>query len=216
MAFQLPSLPYPKDALEPSIDATTMEIHHGKHHNTYVTNLNKALEGKSDLDGKTIEDLCAHLDQLPADIRTAVRNNGGGHYNHSLFWTIMAPKGRGGDGKSGGGEPTGTIGEAIKKSFGSLADFKTKFADAATKRFGSGWAWLGVDGKGGLIITSTPNQDNPLMKEAEVQCTPILGLDVWEHAYYLKYQNRRPDYIAAWWDVVNWKAVEERYERATG
>jgi Fe-Mn family superoxide dismutase len=209
MAFQLPSLPYSKDALEPSIDATTMDIHHGKHHNAYVTNLNKALEGKPELEGKTVEDLCAHLDQLPADIRTAVRNNGGGHYNHSLFWSIMAGKGHG-----GGGDPEGTIGEAIKKAFGTLADFKTRFTDAAVKRFGSGWAWLGVDAKGGLVMTSTPNQDNPLMKEAEVQCTPILGLDVWEHAYYLKYQNRRPDYIAAWWDVVNWKAVEERYTKA--
>jgi len=206
VTFQLPPLPYPKDALEPSIDATTMEIHHGKHHNAYVTNLNKAIEGKDDLAEMTIEEMCAQLDRVPQDIRAAVRNNGGGHLNHSMFWTILAPKGKG-----GGGEPTGAVADGIKKAFGTFADFKTKFADAATKRFGSGWAWLGVDAKGGLIITSTPNQDNPLMKEAETQCTPILGLDVWEHAYYLKYQNRRPDYINAWWDVVNWKAVGERY-----
>jgi Fe-Mn family superoxide dismutase len=209
VAFQLPPLPYPKDALEPSIDATTMEIHHGKHHNAYVTNLNKAIEGKDELADMSIEDICAHLDRVPQDIRAAVRNNGGGHFNHSMFWTILAPKGKG-----GGGEPTGPVADAIKKSFGTFADFKTKFADAATKRFGSGWAWLGVDSKDGLIITSTPNQDNPLMKEAEMPCTPILGLDVWEHAYYLKYQNRRPDYINAWWDVVNWKAVGERYANA--
>lgn len=208
MAFQLPPLPYPNDALEPTIDAKTMEIHHDKHHGAYVTNLNKALEGKADLEKMTIEQLCASLDKVPQDIRMAVRNNGGGHYNHSLFWTLMAPKGK------GGGEPSGAVGEAIKKAFGCFADFKTKFADAGTKRFGSGWAWLGVKGDGSLVITSTPNQDNPLMKEAEVQCTPFLGLDVWEHAYYLKYQNKRPDYITAWWDVVNWKAVEERYAKA--
>ena len=165
---------------------------------------------KADLEKMTIEQLCAGLDKVPQDIRAAVRNNGGGHYNHSMFWTLMASKGK------GGGEPGGALADAIKKAFVSFADFKTKFADAGVKRFGSGWAWLGVKSGGGdaLVITSTPNQDNPLMKEAEVQCAPILGLDVWEHAYYLKYQNKRPDYITAWWDVVNWKAVEERYAAA--
>ena len=209
MAFQLPPLPYPKDALQPSIDAMTMEIHHGKHHNAYVTNLNKALEGKPELEALTIEQLCGSLERVPQEVRGAVRNNGGGHFNHGLFWTIMAGKGKG-----GGGDPGGMIGPAITKAFGSFADFKTRFADLAVKRFGSGWAWLGVDAKGGLCMCSTPNQDNPLMKEAETQCKPILGLDVWEHAYYLKYQNRRPDYIAAWWDVVNWSAVDERYAKA--
>lgn len=211
MPFTLPPLPYAKDALEPVIDAMTMEIHHGKHHNAYVTNLNNAIAGKSDLEAMTIEQLCANLDKVPQDIRMAVRNNGGGHYNHSLFWTILAPKGKG-----GGGEPTGTLADAITKSFGSFGDFKTKFADAAVKRFGSGWAWLGRKADGSLVITSTPNQDNPLMKEADVQCTPLLGLDVWEHAYYLQYQNRRPDYVAAWWDVVNWPAVVERWRAAGG
>ena len=209
MAFTLPPLPYPADALEPSIDKATMEIHHGKHHNAYVTNLNNAIAGKADLEKMTIEQLCASLDKVPADIRGAVRNNGGGHFNHSMFWTIMAGKGKG-----GGGEPSGALADAITKAFGSFADFKTKLNDAGVKRFGSGWAWLIVDGKGGLAITSTPNQDNPLMKEAEVQGKPILGVDVWEHAYYLKYQNRRPDYLNAWWDVVNWKAVEERFAKA--
>ncbi|HWB19090.1 MAG TPA: superoxide dismutase [Phycisphaerales bacterium] len=210
MAFTLPSLPYAPDALEPSIDSQTMQIHHGKHHNAYVTNLNNAIAGKSDLESMSIEQICASLDKVPQDIRGAVRNNGGGHYNHSMFWTILAPKGKG-----GGGEPSGPLADAIKKSFGSFADFKTKFAEAATKRFGSGWAWLGVDEKKTLVITSTPNQDNPLMKGlVDVSCAPILGLDVWEHAYYLKYQNRRPDYITAWWDVVNWSAVAERYSKA--
>jgi superoxide dismutase, Fe-Mn family len=207
MAFTLPDLPYKSDALEPVIDKMTMEIHHGKHHNAYVTNLNKAIEDKPDLQKMSIEEICSNLDKVPQDVRVAVRNNGGGHYNHSLFWTLMAPKGT-----AGGGEPSGALADAMKKAFGSFADFKTKFADAGTKRFGSGWAWLGVKaGDGSLVITSTPNQDNPLMKEAEVQCKPVLGLDVWEHAYYLKYQNKRPDYITAWWDVVNWKEVERRF-----
>ncbi len=201
VAFQLPPLPYPKDALEPSIDATTMEIHHGKHHNAYVTNLNKAIEGKDELADMSIEDICAHLDRVPQDIRAAVRNNGGGHFNHSMFWTILAPKGKG-----GGGEPTGPVADAIKKSFGTFADFKTKFADAATKRFGSGWAWLVLDG-GKLAIVSTPNQDNPV-SDGQV---PILGNDVWEHAYYLKYRNVRPDYVKNWWDVVNWDQAAENY-----
>ncbi len=209
MPFTLPPLPYAKDALEPAIDAQTMEIHHGKHHNAYVTNLNNAIAGKSDLEAMSIEELCANLDKVPQDIRSAVRNNGGGHYNHSLFWTILAGKGKG-----GGGEPKGALADAISKAFGSFADFKTKFADAGVKRFGSGWAWLGRKADGSVVITSTPNQDNPLMKEADVQCTPLLSLDVWEHAYYLKYQNRRPDYIVAWWDVVNWTAIEQRFEGA--
>lgn len=212
MAFTLPNLPYPHDALEPTIDKATMEIHHGKHHNAYITNLNKAIEGspgRADIEKMSIEDICANLANIPADIRGAVRNNGGGHFNHSMFWTIMAAKGSG-----GGGEPSGALAEAIKKSFGSFADFKTKLADAGVKRFGSGWAWLIVDKSKNLAITSTPNQDNPLMKEAEVQGTPILGVDVWEHAYYLKYQNRRPDYLAAWWDVVKWTEVAARYAKA--
>jgi Fe-Mn family superoxide dismutase len=219
MAFTLPPLPYAKDALEPSIDAMTMEIHHGKHHNAYVTNLNNAIAGKADLEKMTVEQLCGNLDKVPADIRAAVRNNGGGHYNHSLFWTLMAPKGKG-QGGGGGGEPTGPLADAIKKDFGSFAEFKTRFADAAVKRFGSGWAWLCVKSSGSgkaefsLGITSTANQDNPLMKESDVQGAPLLGVDVWEHAYYLKYQNRRPDYLAAWWDVVNWSAVAERFAKA--
>jgi Fe-Mn family superoxide dismutase len=209
MAFTLPPLSYPPDALEPVIDKMTMEIHHGKHHGAYVTNLNKAIEGKPDLEKMTVEQLCASLDKVPQDVRAAVRNNGGGHYNHSMFWTLLASKGNG-----GGGEPSGVVAEAIKKAFGSFADFKTKLNDAGVKRFGSGWAWLIIDSKGALAITSTPNQDNPLMKEAEMPGQPILGVDVWEHAYYLKYQNRRPDYLNAWWDVVNWKAVEERFAKA--
>jgi Fe-Mn family superoxide dismutase len=216
MAFTLPDLPYRFDALEPVIDAKTMEIHHDKHHAAYVTNLNKALEGKSEFEKMPIEDLCANLAKVPADVRGAVRNNGGGHFNHSMFWTLLAPKnsgGGGGAGNGGGGEPTGPLADAIKKAFGSFADFKTKFADAGAKRFGSGWAWLIVDGSGNLAITSTPNQDNPLMKEAEMQGKPILGLDVWEHAYYLKYQNRRPDYMAAWWDVVKWSEVAARFAK---
>ncbi len=209
MAFQLPPLPYPADALEPVIDAKTMEIHHGKHHGTYVDKLNKALEGQPQLASKSIEELMASLSSVPENIRGAVRNNGGGHFNHSLFWTIMSPPGKG-----GGGQPTGELAKAIDSAFGSFDGFKTKFAEAAANRFGSGWAWLGKkDGK--LVVCSTPNQDNPLMKGiSECECTPVLGLDVWEHAYYLKYQNRRPDYVSAWWGVVNWNAVAQRFANA--
>jgi Fe-Mn family superoxide dismutase len=220
MAFKLPDLPYKFDALEPVIDAKTMEIHHGKHHGTYVTNLNNAIAGKPDLEKMAIDELCRNLDKVPQDIRTVVRNNGGGHYNHGMFWTLLAPKGASG---GGGAKPTGPLNEAINKSFGSFDDFKKQFADAATKRFGSGWAWLGVAGAGAgaeaggggkLVITSTPNQDNPLMKGAvDTPCEPILGLDVWEHAYYLKYQNRRADYITAWWDIVNWAEVAARFAK---
>lgn len=202
MAFELPKLPYEYAALEPHIDARTMEIHHTKHHNAYTTNLNKALEGHADLQGKSIDELLANnLAIVPEAIRTAVRNNGGGFANHNLFWEIMGP------GK--GGEPGGELGEAIASTFGSFAAFKEQFTAAAVGRFGSGWAWLIVDG-GKLAITSTPNQDTPIMEGK----TPILGLDVWEHAYYLNYQNRRPDYIAAWWNVVNWDKVAELYAAA--
>ncbi len=207
MAFSLPDLPYASDALEPHIDARTMEIHHDKHHAGYVSKLNAALEGHSDLQNKTIEQLLRDLKAIPADIRGAVRNNGGGHYNHSLFWSIMGAK--------AGGAPSGDIADAIKQGFGSFDDFKKKFGNAAATRFGSGWAWLGVKDNGSLCVCSTPNQDNPLMKDCcDTPCTPILGLDVWEHAYYLNYQNKRPDYIAAWWNVVNWSAVAERYTAA--
>lgn len=202
MAHELPSLPYAADALEPHIDATTMEIHHGRHHNAYVTNLNGALEKHPALGDWSVEDLCRKLNEVPEDIRTAVRNNGGGHWNHSFFWTIMGP------GK--GGTPSGDLGAAIDSTFGSFEDFKTKFQNAGATRFGSGWAWLSVNGGGKLEVHSTPNQDNPLMEGK----TPILGLDVWEHAYYLHYQNKRPDYMAAWWNVVNWDAVGERYAAA--
>ena len=202
MAHTLPPLPYDKAALEPHIDAATMEIHHGRHHNAYVTNLNAALAGKADLEALSIEDLCKNLAKVPADIQGAVRNNGGGHYNHSLFWNLMAP--------NAGGAPTGKLAEAIDATFGSFDAFKEAFAKAGVTRFGSGWAWLVVkDGK--LVITSTPNQDNPLMDGSG---TPILGCDVWEHAYYLKYQNKRPDYIGAWWNVVNWNAVADLYAKA--
>ena len=204
MAFQLPDLPYAFDALEPSIDARTMEIHHGKHHAGYVNNLNNAIAGKADLEAMSIEELCAGLENVPEEIRLAVRNNAGGHYNHSLFWTAMSG--------SGGGEPSGALAGAFKSGFGSFDAFKEQFSKAAATRFGSGWAWLGVNSDGSLCICSTPNQDNPLMKGfTACECAPILGLDVWEHAYYLKYQNRRPDYIAAWWDVVDWSAVAERF-----
>ena len=199
MSFTLPALPYASDALEPSIDQRTMEIHHGKHHNAYVTNLNAALESAPELEGKSLERLLA--DQcavVPEAIRTAVRNNGGGHANHSLFWQIMSP--------DGGGSPTGNLGDAINSTFGSLDDFKQKFAKAGMTRFGSGWAWL-IRTDGGLEVSSTANQDSPVMEGN----LPIVGLDVWEHAYYLKYQNLRGDYIAAWWDVVNWQLAEERF-----
>ena len=201
MAFELPALPYATDALEPHIDKQTMEIHHGKHHQAYVTNLNKALEGKAEA-SQSIEEIVKNIDKFPA----AVRNNGGGHFNHSLFWEVIGP--------NKGGEPTGELAEAIKAAFGSFEDFKTKFAEAGATRFGSGWAWLSVAADGKLVVSSTPNQDNPLMNVAEVQGTPILGMDVWEHAYYLKYQNRRPDYIAAFFSVVNWDAVADRFSKA--
>ena len=202
MAYSLPDLPYANDALEPHIDARTMEIHHDKHHNAYVTKLNDAL-AKADVADMPIEELCAKLDSLPEGIRTAVRNNGGGHANHSLFWTVMGP--------SGGGSPTGDLAAAIDAELGGFDKFKEAFANAAATRFGSGWAWLSVAG-GKLTVESTPNQDNPWMEGR----TPILGLDVWEHAYYLNYQNRRPDYIAAFWNVVDWNAVGERYAAAKG
>ncbi|HTN20960.1 MAG TPA: superoxide dismutase [Pelobium sp.] len=200
MAFELPALPYASDALEPNIDKATMEIHHGKHHAAYVTNLNKALEGKDD--SSSIEDICKNISKYPV----AVRNNGGGHFNHSFFWTVMAP--------NAGGKPTGELASAIDDAFGSFEDFKTAFSQAGATRFGSGWAWLIVGADGKLAVTSTPNQDNPLMDVAEVQGTPILGVDVWEHAYYLHYQNRRPDYLAAFFNVINWDEVAKRYAAA--
>lgn len=200
MAFELPALSYAVDALEPHIDKQTMEIHHGKHHQAYVTNLNAALAG-TDAEKLSIEEICKNISKYPMP----VRNNGGGHYNHSLFWAVMGP--------NKGGEPTGDLANAINSAFGSFVDFKTKFAAAGITRFGSGWAWLIVkDGK--LEICSTPNQDNPLMDIAEVKGTPILGMDVWEHAYYLKYQNRRPDYITSFFNVINWDAVATRYKAA--
>jgi len=197
MAFTLPPLPYANDALEPHIDAKTMEIHHTKHHQAYVNNLNAAIEKAPELAKKSLDDLMRGINAVPESVRTAVRNNGGGHWNHSLFWQLMGP------GK--GGEPTGKLADAIKSSFGDFGKFKEQFAAAGAGRFGSGWAWLITDG-GKLSITSTPNQDNPLMDGKQA----ILGLDVWEHAYYLKYQNRRPDYITAWWNVVDWEAVAGR------
>jgi len=203
MAYSLPDLPYAHDALAPHIDARTMEIHHGKHHNTYITNVNKALEGHDDLAAKSVEDLISDLDSVPEGIRTAVRNNGGGHANHSLFWTVMSG--------SGGGAPSGDLGTAIDSDLGGLDAFKEKFATAGTTRFGSGWAWLIANG-GKLDVISTPNQDSPLMTG---DGTPILGLDVWEHAYYLNYQNLRPDYIAAFWNVVNWDEVAARLAAAS-
>ena len=198
MAFELPNLPYGSDALEPHIDQQTMEIHHDKHHNTYVTKLNAAIEG-TDLESKTIEEIVAKLDSVPENIQTAVRNNGGGHLNHSLFWELLTPN----------SEEKGTVVDKIKEQWGSLDEFKKEFADKAAARFGSGWAWLVVnDGK--LEIVTTPNQDNPITEGK----TPILGLDVWEHAYYLKYQNKRPEYISAFWNVVNWEKVDELYNAA--
>jgi superoxide dismutase, Fe-Mn family len=202
--YTVPPLPYDFGALEPHIDAKTMEIHHDKHHAAYVNNLNAALKDHPDHQGKTIEDLIGNLDALPEAIRTAVRNNGGGHANHSMFWQVMKP--------GGGGEPTGAVGQAIASELGGFAAFKESFAKAATTRFGSGWAWLVVGKEGKLAVASTPNQDSPIMDGL----TPILGLDVWEHAYYLKYQNRRPDYINAWWNTVNWEEVNRRYTAAKG
>ena len=201
MPFTLPPLPYAANALEPHIDARTMEIHHGKHHQTYVTNLNAAIEKAPELKDKSLEQLLAGLPSAPEAVRTAIRNNGGGHWNHSLFWELMAP--------GSGGVPDGKLAEAIAGTFGDLEKFKEQFAAAGAGRFGSGWVWLMNDG-GKLSITSSPNQDNPLMDGKNARAV-LLGLDVWEHAYYLNYQNRRPDYIKAWWNVVNWKAVEKRF-----
>jgi superoxide dismutase, Fe-Mn family len=202
MAHELPKLPYGYDALEPHIDARTMEIHHTKHHQTYINNLNAALEKHPDLQGKSVEDLLKSLNAVPEDIRTAIRNNGGGHLNHTMFWPMMNP--------NGGGEPKSELAGTINSDFGSFANFKDQFAKAATGRFGSGWAWLCIDKGGKLIITSTPNQDNPVSDGLR----PVLALDVWEHAYYLKYQNRRADYISAWWNVVNWNQVAKNYANA--
>lgn len=204
MAYELPPLPYDFNALEPHIDEQTMRIHHGKHHAGYVSKLNAALEGHDDLAELGVEILLGQLGDVPEGIRTAVRNNGGGHANHSLFWSIMSP--------NGGGEPTGELAKEIDAEFGDFANFSTRFSSAAAGRFGSGWAWLSMDSDGKLIVESTPNQDSPLMEGR----TPILGLDVWEHAYYLKYQNRRPDYVEAWWKTVNWDAVAERFDAVRG
>ena len=201
MPYELPTLPYGYDALAPTIDEQTMRIHHGKHHQAYVDNLNKAVEG-TELDGVPVEELVQQLDRLPEDRRTAARNNGGGHANHSLFWQIMKP--------GGGGDPDGALGDAIRGAFGGADALKAQINDAGVKRFGSGWTWLVVS-NGNLAVTSTPNQDSPLMDGA----TPLLGIDVWEHAYYLNYQNRRPDYLAAWWDVVNWDEVGGRFDAAS-
>jgi superoxide dismutase, Fe-Mn family len=204
MPFTLPPLPYDYKALEPHIDEQTMRIHHDKHHAAYVNNLNAALEPHPDLQKKSIEDLLANLNQVPEAIRTKVRNNGGGHANHTIFWEMMAP--------GGAKEPGGALAEAINGAFGSLATFKEQFAKACVDRFGSGWGWLTVDRSGKLVIESTPNQDTPVMEGK----TPVLGCDVWEHAYYLKYQNRRPDYVTAWWNVVNWTVIAKRFEKARG
>ena len=208
MSYQLPPLPYAPTALEPHIDAKTMEIHHGKHHATYVTNLNKALESAPELAGKSVEDLIANLSAVPEGIRTAVRNNGGGHANHSFFWTLLGP--------DAGGEPAGKLAEAIKAKFGSFDDFKGKFEAAGLGRFGSGWAWLYVTPAGELEIGSTANQDSPLMGKAVagIEGKPVIGVDVWEHAYYLNYQNRRADYLKAFWNVVSWSAAEANYAAA--
>ena len=204
MAFELPPLPYASNALEPHIDARTMEIHHDKHHAGYTNKLNAALEGHADLASMSIEELLGKIKSVPDGIRTAVQNNGGGYANHSLFWTVMSP--------NGGGTPSGDLGSAINSTFGSFDEFKSTFSGAAGSRFGSGWAWLVVDGSGNLKVYSTANQDSPYMQGD----TPILGLDVWEHAYYLNYQNRRPDYVAAFWNVVDWDAVAARYTKAKG
>lgn len=203
MAFELPALTYATDALEPHIDKLTMEIHHGKHHQAYVTNLNKALEGNPAANSK-LEDIIKNISKFS----TGVRNNGGGHYNHSLFWTVLGP--------NKGGAPSGDLAKAINDTFGSFEELKTQVQAAGATRFGSGWAWLSVDANGKLFVSSTPNQDNPLMDIAEQKGTPIFGVDVWEHAYYLKYQNKRPDYLAAIWNVTNWDAVAERYKKALG
>jgi Fe-Mn family superoxide dismutase len=203
MAHTLPPLPYAFDALEPHIDAKTMEIHHGKHHQAYVNNLNAALEKAPELQNKSLDELLKNLNAAPEAVRTAIRNNGGGHWNHTMFWQIMAP--------NAGGNPSGALGDAITKAFGGFDKLKEQLNAAAVGRFGSGWAWLVVERGGGLKIESTPNQDNPLMEGR----TAIMGVDVWEHAYYLKYQNRRPDYLAAWWNVVNWKEVTKRFEAAS-
>ena len=204
MAHEVPALPYSFDALEPHIDARTMEIHHGKHHQAYVNNLNAALEKAPELQDRPLEQLLADLSSAPEAVRTAIRNNGGGHWNHALFWQLMAP--------NAGGEPGGSLGQAIGQSFGGFDKLKEQFAAAAAGRFGSGWAWLVAEG-GKLAITSTPNQDNPLM-DGKPATSVLLGLDVWEHAYYLKYQNRRPDYVTAWWNVVNWGEVQKRFDAA--
>jgi superoxide dismutase, Fe-Mn family len=203
MPYQLPALPYGFDALEPHIDAKTMEIHHDKHHQTYVTKLNEAIAKHPELDGKPVEELLRGIDQIPEDIRGAVRNHGGGHANHSLFWEVMGP--------DGGGNPSGELAEAIQRDLGSFEAFKEKLNNAATNQFGSGWGWLVASG-GKLDVIARPNQDSPIMEGK----TPLLGVDVWEHAYYLKYQNRRPDYLAAWWNTVNWQAVAQRYGSAQG
>jgi len=203
-AYQLPDLPYDYSALEPHIDARTMEIHHSKHHQAYVNNANDALQGHDELQRLDVEQLLRRIDSVPEDIRTKLRNNAGGHANHALFWTIMGP--------NGGGEPSGAVGDAIRQAFGDFGSFRDKFANAGKGRFGSGWAWLVVGDRGTVEVTDTANQDSPLMSGK----TPILGLDVWEHAYYLKYQNKRPDYIDAWWNVVNWDEVNRRFEKAKG
>jgi Fe-Mn family superoxide dismutase len=203
MAFEVPPLPYDYSALEAAIDTQTMQLHHDKHHATYVTNLNNALQGLPQFDGVAVEDLLKRISEVPENVRQAVINNGGGHANHSMFWQIMSP--------SGGGAPTGALADAINSTFGSFDQFKTTFNDNGAKRFGSGWTWLVIDGQGRLAALSTPNQDSPYMSGQ----TPIMGNDVWEHAYYLRYQNRRPDYLAAWWNVVNWEEVAKRFQSAT-
>jgi Fe-Mn family superoxide dismutase len=204
MAYELPPLPYDYSALEPYIDTQTMQLHHDKHHQTYITNVNNALQGHDQLAAMSVDDLLRNIKQVPESIRTAVQNNAGGHSNHSMFWNIMTP--------NGGGEPTGNLASAIQQAFGSFDAFKTAFNDAGTKRFGSGWAWLVLDTNGKLQVISTANQDSPLMSGMY----PVMGNDVWEHAYYLKYQNRRPEYLNAWWNVVNWDAIAHRYEQGRG
>lgn len=203
MAFELPPLPYDYSALEPAIDTQTMQLHHDKHHAAYVTNLNNALQGLSQFDGVSVEDLMRRINDVPENVRVAVRNNGGGHANHSMFWQIMKP--------NGGGAPTGALADAINATFGSFDQFKTTFNDNGAKRFGSGWTWLVVDQQGKLAALSSPNQDSPLMDGMY----PVMGNDVWEHAYYLKYQNRRPEYLSAWWSVVNWDEVAKRFQQGT-